>query len=76
MKIGEVMIRKRSWLREDVNSRFVGQDARKVFFPNPTDKVRRIVLILSQPEFAFLTNNVENLRKINVKIYLAAKELA
>jgi hypothetical protein len=60
----------------NVNSRFVRQDTRKMLFPNPTDKVRGIVLVLSQPEFAFLTDNVENLRKQMSENHLVAKELA
>jgi len=47
-----------------------------MLFPNPTDKVRGIVLVLSQPEFAFLADNVEDLRKQMSENHLVAKELA
>jgi len=34
-----------------------------VLFPNPADEVRGIVLVFRKPEFTFLTDDVENLRK-------------
>jgi hypothetical protein len=39
----------------------VWQDACEVFLPYPSDRVGGVVLILREPEFAFLSNNIEDL---------------
>lgn len=33
----------------------------KVLLPDPAESIRRIVLVLCQPEFSFLSNDVEDL---------------
>lgn len=41
--------------------RSVGSQPGKMFAPNPSHLVRRIVLIFGKPEFTLLANHVENL---------------